>query len=753
MAAPELNVYCVDTLEALAQLREYVETGGHEYISLDVETDSASEKRANLYGIGISFTPDEAFYIPIRDKHGKSWWGKEDYDGIANQIHQWCKTYKLIGWNLVYDVLVFEYSTGINISSLIYSDGILQKHTIDEERPFALKETAVKYLGPWADKAQAAMIENIKANGGKATKENMEMFKCDTDVLAEYCGWDTLLTRRLFDIFETKIKEENLSDLFYKEEIMPLYREVTVNMKRKGFTVDVPYFEKLKKDITAEITSLEDAIQAEIENEVCPFVHKLLNENYPYKRTGNFPKMYADLLCTPLPTNAVGAVTMAKSFVQKAAALAEPNDPFYTWMLGQRELNDAEINAVQRHWFKKTEDRRYIFNLKSNDHLGWLLFTHLDEKPLSFTEETKKPKCDDEYLETIKDKYSFVSKLVDLKKLLKLSSTYIDGILERQIDGIIYTSMLQFGTTSGRYSSRDPNLQNIPRVKDDEANLSELVLTYTNAIKRGFIAPTGYKILNADYSSLEPVCFAHVSGDERLRDVFRRGYDLYSQIAIDVFGITGCSADKKAPNYLKKKHPELRQKAKVFCLAVVYGAEAGRISQSMDIDFREAGQIIEAYLDAYPGLRKYMQRCDFLAKKYGISKTDFGRIRHLPAAKALYERWGDKILDRRYAEKNGYEDIRHKLKNSLNNSKNYPIQGLAAHIVNRAMIATQREFEEARLDAWIALQLHDELTCMVREDQVEEARVILKRCMEQTTVISVPLSAEPLIADNWADAK
>lgn len=750
---PNIDVYMVDTEEAFANLCSYVREGNFQYISLDVETDSRSDKTAKLFGIGLCFQDNEAFYIPIRKNTRESFWSKFSENQIYSQIYAWCQEHKLIGWNLVYDTLVFENNTSYCISDFIYSDGILLKHTVDEERPFGLKETAVKYLGEWADKAQEALKENIRSNGGKTTKEEMEMWKADTDVLGEYCGWDVILTYKLFEIFEQKLAEEGLTELFYEKEVMPLYREVTVPMKRAGFTVDVPYFEKLKRDITIEIDKLEDAIQAEIESEVSPFVYNLLNEDFPYKRTGNFPKMYADLLGTPLPTNASGAITMAKTFVQKAAAQADPNDPFYTWMLGQRELKDAEIDAVQRHWFKQSEDRRYIFNLKSNDHLGWLLFTRLGEKPISFTEETKKPKCDDDYLESIKDKYSFVSKLVDLKKLLKLSSTYIDGILERQIDGVVYTSMLQFGTTSGRYSSRDPNLQNIPRVKDDEANLSELVLRYTNAIKRGFVAPNGYKILNADYSSLEPVCFAHVSGDERLREVFRKGYDLYSQIAIDVFGVTGCSANKKDKNYLKNKHPELRQKAKVFCLAVVYGAEAGRISQSMGVDYKEAERIIESYLDAYPELRKYMQRCDYLAKKHGIAKTDFGRIRHLPVAKDLYSRWGEKILDKNFAKRNDLEDIRYKLKNALNNSKNFPIQGLASHIVNRAMIATARSFKAAGIDGWICMQVHDEITCVVREEQIDEAKSILRECMEKTTVISVPLAAEPLVASNWAEAK
>src|SRR5690606_745379 len=148
---------------------------------------------------------------------------------------------------------------------------------------------------------------------------------------------------------------------------------------------------------------------------------------------------------------------------------------------------------------------------------------------------------DDDFLETLKSKKE-ISMLLDYKKLNKLLSTYVEGILERQIDGVIYTNMLQFGTTSGRYSSRDPNLQNQPRVKDaQDSGLSPVVLKYVNAIRKGFVAGPGRKVVNADYSSLEPVCFAHVSGDEKLRDVFRNGEDLYSRVAIETFNLTGVS--------------------------------------------------------------------------------------------------------------------------------------------------------------------------------------------------------------------
>jgi DNA polymerase-1 len=259
--------------------------------------------------------------------------------------------------------------------------------------------------------------------------------------------------------------------------------------------------------------------------------------------------------------------------------------------------------------------------------------------------------------------------------------------------------------------------------------------------------------VNADYPSLEPVCFAHVSNERALQDVFRRGYDLYSVIAIDVFKLTDCSADKKAPNYLKLKYPEKRQLAKAFCLAVVYGAEAHRISEVMGVPYQEAAQIIESYLAAYPELKKYMAVCDYQATHYGFVKTQFGRVRHLPIAAELYKKYGDKLLDRQYVKHHKLSKVRHLYKNALNNAKNFKIQGLAAHIVNRAAIAIAREFKQYSIDGGLVVQVHDELTAIVKDERAKQAAEIVQRCMKNAATLFVSLTPDPVIAQSWDKAK
>lgn len=730
--------------EDVSRFKDYALSHPSPYVVLDTETDNKIEKLANLYGVGICFDDSEAFYIPIRKNTGELWWTPEQEEKIAKLIHYLARNKKLLGHNIIYDTLVLLYNWGFDVTPNIYSDTILQKHILDEERPFGLKEVGVKYLGPWADKAQEALYANIEKNGGRTTKENTDMYKADTDVLAEYCCHDVIITKKLFNIFEPRIEKEGLTQLFYKDEIMPLYREVTIPMKRRGFPVDVNYFQELNNNISQEIDNLQVEIQEVVKEITAPFCRQILEKDYPIKQTGSYPKFYAELHGITLPEKN-GKVTLAKKEIEARKS----EHPFFNWLLtgDTQGLPEESFVRAQEFWYlTDNPDTNYIFNLNSNNHLKHLFFEALGETPLSKTD-TGEPQVDDDFLDSMKEKYTWVQKLVDFKKLQKLKSTYIEGILDRQIDGVVYSTFIQFGPPSGRYASRDPNLQNLPRVKDDDAGLSETVLKYVNSIKKGFVPGEGYKIVNADYSQLEPRAFAEACGDKLLQQVYHDKEDLYGSIAKNVWGLD-CTA-----NEVKKKYPEMRQKAKVIALAVVYGAESGRISKLMGITYDEAQEIIDDYLNAYEGLKSFMANQNKEVCTKGFVKTKFGRIRHLSQAKEIFDRYGHNIRDSKWAKKKGLGETHWKLKNMLNLAKNFPIQGVAAHVVNRAAIAIENKFKQLGIEGGLVAQVHDELTCIVREDQAEQARKIMKDCMENTTKLSVPLVAEPLIGDNWAESK
>jgi DNA polymerase I-like protein with 3'-5' exonuclease and polymerase domains len=744
-----MESHIIDYPEAFAALKEHIAQQQFEYLVIDTETDNKIEKLANLVGFGFCINDTEAFYIPFRKKDKSQWWTGGKEHEIVGWLTDLCKSHKLIAHNGIYDILVLYYNWNVDLTEYLHADTILMKHLTNEERPFGLKEVAVQYLGPWADKAQQALYDNIKANGGRTTKENTDMWIADTQILGEYCCHDVLLTYKLFVLFEQKLKDEGLMDLFYKDEIMPLYKEVTIPMKKKGFPIDVPYFQQLNEDINNEIVLLEERIQTILKPEVEEFCSVFLEEEYPVKISGSFPKHAAQVVNFKLPTTPSGTVTLSKKALEKLP-ITELNDEqysFWQWLTAGALLNTDIIKRTRNYWYKlDNADKPHIFNLKSNDHLKWLFFEKLGEEPLSQTDGGDN-KVDEDFLDSMKDKYSWVQLLLDYKKLMKLKSTYIEGVLERHIDGVIYSSFLQFGPPSGRYASRDPNLQNLPRVKEDDSGLSELVLKYVNSIKKGFIAPKGYVICNADYSQLEPRAFAEACGDYLLQKVFHDDEDLYGSIACRVFSLD-CGA-----NEVKKKYPEYRQQAKIIALAVVYGAEAGRISQLMNIGYEEAQQIINDYLDSYPGLKGYMKNCNREACMTGVVKTKFGRVRHLPEAKRYYEQYGTRLIDRRWAKQNGLDEPRWKFKSMLNLAKNFKIQGVAAHVVNRSAIAINKEFKRHNIDGQIVAQVHDELTCIVPEKDAERAKEIVKRCMETTVTLSVPLKADPLIAKSWDAAK
>lgn len=743
--------FIINNFEEFKQLQEYVAVGNYELVAFDTETDGVIEKTAKLYGLGLCFEEHEAFYIPIRNKDTTNYWTEQQEEIIKRWVYSTISSAKAIGHNAIYDILILLYNWNINLTDYLYSDTILQKHTLDEEAPHGLKETAVKYLGEWANQSQLELYENIKLNGGKTTKDNMQMFKADTNVLGKYCAFDTILTMKLFNLFEPRLKKEGLYNLFYVEEIMPLYKEVTIPMKIKGFPIDLEYFNNLNFNITKEIQTLEEKIQKDIEDLVKEHTLQILNEKYPAKRSGTFPKYVAQLISFVLPEKN-GKITLAKKEIDQLEGYSIEHKNFLAWLRDEEELEPSLSYRAQSHWHKiDNDDTNYLFNLKSNNHLKWLFFDKLEEKSLSDTKGGE-PQVDEDFLESIKTKHQWVQTFIDYKKLIKLKTTYIEGILEKQVGGVIYTSMLQFGTTSGRYASRSPNLQNLPSTKEDDSGLTELVIYYVNSIRKGFIAPEGYVLVDADQSALEPRCFASVSGDENLKKIFFNNEDMYSSIAIRSFKESSYSPFKSDPNYLGKHKPELRKIVKTYALAVAYGAGANRIADVLNIKKEEAQKLIDEYLAAYPSLNDYIKSCHKSANELGYVSTKFGRMRHLPRVKYLYSKHRENILNWQYVRKHNLSQEKYEYKNGLNNSTNMPIQGLAAHIMNRSAINISREFRKHNIDGYIALQVHDQIIAIVKKEQAQLSSKLVQTAMETSVVIDVPLIAEPKIANNMKES-
>ena len=207
MSKPNFDTYIISDVTLLSRLYTYVDKLNPEFTVLDVETNSKIEKTADLFGIGLCFNTHKAFYIPFRTPSGNKIWSSQKELEIRDWLHKLCSNTKLIGHNIIYDVLVLENTLELYLTDYIYSDTILQKHAINEERPFALKEIAVEYLGSWADKAQEKLKEEVIARGGKWTQEQKDMYLASTETLGEYCCWDVILTFMLFELFEQRLEE------------------------------------------------------------------------------------------------------------------------------------------------------------------------------------------------------------------------------------------------------------------------------------------------------------------------------------------------------------------------------------------------------------------------------------------------------------------------------------------------------------------------------------------------------------------
>ena len=769
----EADTIIVKDSQTLEKLFSYAERTNSEIVSYDLETDSPICITANLYGIGVCFDTNRAFYIPWRaqplqdESQGDFVWGESTRTRISNWVLHLAETKKMIGHNIIFDVLVTKYQLNVDITKKFYSDTILLKHTIDEEPPHGLKECAVRDLGPWADKAQEELKDEVIANGGKWTMKQKDMYRASTQILGKYCCWDVLLTMLLFRKYSIRLEKEGLEKLFYEDEIIPLYKWCTIPMKDKGFPIDVDYYENLKKEIEIDIIAIEKEATEQITMDCDHIIEELLDKEVPLKNSGVFPKYLAEQVGVVLPVNEKGVVTLAAKAIELQKEATPIHTNFYDWVLGDKTFTESPVELVRALTFDAQDIRKarekyycikkkrnFVFNIGSSDQLISYFLKHKGYKATETTDKGK-PKVDAEFLKGIAHLDESAGKILDYKRLCKLHSTYIVGILDRQINSRIHTDMVQFGTTSGRYASRNPNLNNLPSVKEG-GQLSDVVLKYTNSIRQGLIVNDGYSMIGCDWSSLEPHLAAYVSRDKGLIDIFVTGKDFYSAIGIKQFGITDATPYKDgSPDSFAEKYKSLRSLVKTYALAAFYGATAPRIAQVTGKTKEESKKLLNSYFRAFPEIHKFIKVSHFSALKKGLVKTELGRIRHLQQAQdidMLYD--SKKMLNYRWAKANNHLLTRSKLRNLLNNAVNFQIQGFAAHCLNRALIKMTKEFDRKNLEARVMLCIHDEVLVEAKTEQVEEVAQVVKWAMETCVDVSpIKLKAEPVIGKNYAECK
>ncbi|ROL73799.1 DNA polymerase I [Pseudomonas chlororaphis] len=371
------------------------------------------------------------------------------------------------------------------------------------------------------------------------------------------------------------------------------------------------------------------------------------------------------------------------------------------------ELGDKMV-ALEREAFEIAGEE---FNLGSPKQLGAILYEKLGLPVLKKTAKGQPSTAEEVLAKLAEDDYPLPKVLMQYRSMSKLKSTYTDRLPE-QINprtGRIHTSYHQAVASTGRLSSSDPNLQNIP-VRTAEGR----------RIRQAFIAPKGYKLLAADYSQIELRIMAHLSKDEGLLNAFRNNLDVHTATAAEVFKVE-----------LKDVTSDQRRSAKAINFGLIYGMGAQKLGKDIGVDTKQAKAYIDTYFARYPGVREYMERTRAQAADQGYVETFFGRRLYLPEINS------NKPQERAGAERTAI---------------NAPMQGTAADIIKKAMVAVDQWLAASGLDAKVIMQVHDELVLEVREDLVDQVREEIRGYMSGAATLDVPLLVEVGVGNNWDEA-
>ncbi len=349
------------------------------------------------------------------------------------------------------------------------------------------------------------------------------------------------------------------------------------------------------------------------------------------------------------------------------------------------------------------------FNINSPKQLSELLFVKMGLPAPKKTSQGYTTNA--ETLENLAGDYPICEKILEYRKYKKLESTYIDALIRmRDENGRVHTSFDQTATATGRISSLEPNLQNIP-VRTELGR----------EIRRTFVSRPGWVLVDADYSQIELRVLAHISGDETMIYAFNSGEDIHRMTAAEVHGISPAEVTG-----------EMRSAAKAVNFGIVYGISDFTLARNIHVSRAEAKEYIEHYFARYPGVKSYLDSSVAFAKEHGYARTIMGRRRYIP------ELASSNFNIRSFGERC---------------AMNSPIQGAAADIIKIAMVRVHRALKDAGLQARLILQVHDELMIEAPEAEAEEAQRILRSCMESVAELRVPLKTDISIGRNWLECK
>ncbi len=697
MIKPELIV--VDNGDAVEAIYEYLLD--KDIVSFDTETTGLT-KRHEVIGLSVCAEESKAYYIILAswDKVNNKLTYCDTRENVAKLL-KLLQSKRLLAHNGVFDCMMTDANFNVSLIESLFCDTMIMAHLLNENRKVGLKELALSELKLESNTEQEEMKASITANGGTITKDTYELYKADPYLIGKYGAKDAWLTYMLFMKLLPELYEQGLDQFFFEDESMPLLRGPTYDMNTTGMKVDIQYLASLKNTLKAECLEAKDFIYQEI----TPYI----KDKYPGTNKKNQFNIGASqqlawllfgVLQLEFGTLTDGGKTACHQLNMKLPYTAAAKRHFISQcqqMVGQTLVPEVIVNGKKIRAKKIRDPWAYIA-------------------------------VDKTVLGKLKHRYKWIERLLEYQSKMKLLSTYVEGMEERIQYGIINPSFLQHGTSSGRYSSRNPNYQNLPR--DDKR------------IKKCVIARPGKVFVGADQSQLEPRIFAYYSGDERLLAAFKNGDDFYSTIGVEMYDKYDCEPQKEGANSFGELYPKLRHGLKQFVLAVVYGANAYRVAPMIGKSIDDTIKEIQLYFERFNKVAKMMQDAHKEAKTTGQVTNIFGRPRRMPEAKRIDELYGNVKHD----------ELPYEARSLLNLATNHKIQSTGASIVNRGMIKLWQNLKELNIDAKIVCQVHDSVIVECNEKDAETVSILLQDALENTVQLQgVSFEASPKIGVNFAE--
>ena len=621
---PKINVTVVNDFELLDKLIQRLDKT-NQIVSLDTETNSLNPIDAELVGIGLCLGEenDDLFYIPLGHQTKKETPNQLSIEDVFSKLRNWIedpKKEKALQ-NSKFDRQIF-FNHGLDLKGVTF-DTLLADYLLNNQEKHGLSEISFRLFG--------FKPPSFKETVGK----NKDFSFVDIDEASIYCGYDVFLTFKIVKIFKESFSKE-------KDELIKLFEEIELplepvlsQMEMNGITIDIPYLDKLSKELKSTLEDIES----------------------------------------------------------KVYELAEES-----------------------------------FNLSSPKQLGEILFEklNLDKK------KSRKTKTgwstDAVVLERLVDEHEIIQHLIKHRTLSKLLSTYIDALpnLINEKTGRVHTNFNQAATATGRLSSSNPNLQNIP-VRTE----------FSRRIRKAFLPEKNWKLLSADYSQIELRILAHLADEEILINAFHKNDDIHSLTARLIIEKDEISSDE-------------RRVGKTINFGVIYGMGIKKFARSTGVSTPEAKEFLIKYKERYSKIFKFLELQERLALSKGYVKTIFGRKREFKFDKNGLGRLIGKDpyeIDLQSARRAGMEA------QSLRAAANAPIQGSSADIIKIAMVQLNKKFIEMNVPAKMLLQVHDELLFEVEPDSLEITTKLVKKTMEDCVKLNVPLLVDIGIGDNWMETK